>query len=99
MMEAVRGGLTGVTAVAALLFLVKSLAPKGAVGRVAEFTGGLLLLLALLQPLEALTGDWDMELGDLQAQIKERQEELEDYKAAVIAEETAAYRSDIGGTP
>ena len=40
-----------------------------------------------------------MELGDLQAQIKERQEELEDYKAAVIAEETAAYRSDIGGTP
>ena len=98
-MEAVRGWITGVTAVAALLFLVKPLAPKGAVGRVAEFTGGLLLLLALLQPLEALTGDWDMELGDLQAQIKERQEELEDYKAAVIAEETAAYRSDIGGTP
>lgn len=95
MMEAVRGWLTGVTAVAALLFLVRSLSPKGAVGRVAEFTGGLLLLLALLQPLKGLAGQWEMDLPDLRSEITQRQEELENYKTAVIEEETAAYKMDI----
>ena len=95
MMEAVRGWLTGVVAVSVLLYLVRVLAPKGAVGRVAEFTGGLLLLLALLQPLSSLAGDWEAALPDLQREMEQRQAVLETYREAVIEEALDAYQSDI----
>ena len=97
MMEALRGWLTGVVAVSALLFLVRTLCPKNAVGRVAEFTGGLLLLLALLRPLTALEGDWT--LPDLEEEISRRQEELEAHRETVIAEKIEAYKSEQKGQP
>lgn len=93
MIEALRGWLTGVVAVSALLFLVRSLAPKGTVGAVAEFTGGLLLLLALLRPLGDL--GWEVDLSALEEEMAVRQEELEAHRQAVIEAEIEAYRSSM----
>lgn len=50
-MEAVRQWLMGVTACALLVSLLRQLVPKGAVGEVVRFAGGLVLLLAVLKPL------------------------------------------------
>lgn len=93
MMETVRSWLTGVVAVSALLFVVRTLCPKNTVGRAAEFTGGLLLVLALLRPLTALQGEW--KFPDLREEAAVRQQELEEYKESVIAQEIEAYQSNM----
>ena len=97
MMETVRQWLTGIVAVSVLLYIVRQIKPRGAVGRVAEFTGSLVLLGALLQPL----GAWEMEainIGKWQQAVEARQEELaqaqQEALSAVIAEKTAAYILD-----
>lgn len=95
MMEALRQWLTGIVCVSVLLYLVRTLAPKGTVGRVAEFTGGLLLILTLLQPLGRLNGDWEVDLSGLQREMEQRQAELEDHREAVIGEAIEEYRSDM----
>ena len=51
MIGAVGSWLRSVAAVTLLLSVVQILIPEGALRRVAGFTGGLLLLAALLQPL------------------------------------------------
>ena len=99
MIGAVRGWLTGVVAVSLLVFLVRMLLPESAVRRVAEFTGGLLLLSALLYPLKGLAPKLlETDVSHWQQEIGQRQEELEETQAdalsAVIAEKTASYISD-----
>lgn len=98
MITLVREWLTGVVAVTLLLFVIRTLLPEGTVRRIGEFTGGLVLLAALLQPLGGLAladleidlAAWEQEIEQLQGELEEAQtEEL----SAVIAERTAAYIS------
>lgn len=50
MIAAVRGWVTSIAAVAPILTVVQSLVPEGTLRKIAGFTGGLVLLAALLQP-------------------------------------------------
>ena len=62
MMEFLRQWLLGVIACAMLVSVVQQLCPEGGVRKLARFTGGLLLLCAMLRPLTTveLPGvDWD----------------------------------------
>lgn len=98
-MGAVRQWLTGVVAVAVLLYLVRCLVPKSAVRRAADFTGGLVLMAALLQPLADISPRalrQDMERWQREAERQQTQMESDGEKelAAVIARRTEAYISD-----
>lgn len=53
-MDALRKWLLGVIACAMLLSLAEQLCPEGSVKKIARFTGGLLLLLAMLHPLSTV---------------------------------------------
>ena len=97
MMEAVREWLASVAAVSLLLSAVQTLLPAGSVRKIASFTGGLILLAALLQPL--LGADLErLDLEGCRASVAARQAELEaagkSELAELIAERTCAYISD-----
>ena len=77
MMEAVRAWLTSVVLVSLLLSVAQSLIPQGTVRQAASFTGGLILLLALLRPvLEADLDRLELDFSGYQAAVEERQAEL-----------------------
>ena len=95
MIGAVRGWLTSIAAVTLMLTVVQTLVPEGTVRRITGFTGGLLLLAALLQPV--LRTDLErlrLDFSDYRAAIEERAEELDaggkEELAAIIAGRTAA---------
>lgn len=97
MMTALREWLTSIVVVSMLLSVVQTLIPEGGIRRIASFTGGLILLLTLLQPL--LGAELErLDMQDYQAEIEDRQAELEEESQrqlrALIEEETAAYISD-----
>ena len=88
MIGAVREWLAAVVAVSLLLAAVQSLVPEGNLKRIASFTGGLLLLLVLLQPLEDLTGSLAApDFGKYSRTVQDRQAELE--QAAYIWDKAA----------
>ena len=96
MIGAVREWLAAVVAVSLLLAAVQSLVPEGNLKRIASFTGGLLLLLVLLQPLEDLTGSLAApDFGKYSRTVQDRQAELEQAEETLLAEgiasRTAAY--------
>lgn len=102
MMEAVRAWLTSVVLVSVLLSAAQSLIPPGTLRKAAGFTGGLILLLVLLQPV--LGADLDrleVDLSAYQAAVEARQAELTEAQteamAAIIAERTEAYIWDKAG--
>ena len=102
MMEAVRVWLTSVVLVSVLLSAAQSLIPPGTVRKAAGFTGGLILLLVLLQPvLEADLDRLALDFSDYQTAVEERQAELADTQteamASIIAEQTEAYILDKAG--
>ncbi|MCI8809170.1 MAG: stage III sporulation protein AF [Oscillibacter sp.] len=96
MIGAVRTWLTSITAVTLLLSVVQLLVPEGTMRKVASFTGGLLLLAALLQPiLKADITQLHLSLSEYSEAIEDCAEELEtagkEELAGIIAEQTAAY--------
>lgn len=102
-MEWFRSWLLGVMAAALILAMLYALVPKGAIRTIAQFTGGLVLVLVILQPLLQLDpGGWKLQYREYEAQIdeqidayrKDHQEELR----TIIEKETAAYISDKGLT-
>lgn len=99
MMAAVREWLETVVLVTMLLALVESMIPEGAVRRIAGFTGGVILLIALLRPLlsEESTG-LRLDLERYTAALEARQEELAEAGSRAlangIAERTEAYILD-----
>ena len=102
MMEAVRAWLTSLVLVSLLLSVAQSLIPEGTLRRAASFTGGLILLFALLRPV--LGADLDrlaLDFSDYQTAVEERQAELADTQteamASIIAEQTEAYILDKAG--
>lgn len=101
MMESLRTWLSSIVAVTLLLSIAQSLVPEGTLRRVAGFTGGLVLLVALVRPV--LSGglpDLTLETERWTAAIEEEQAALsregEDALAALIAERTASYIWDKG---
>lgn len=101
MMESLRTWLSSIVAVTLLIAMAESLVPEGTMRRVAGFTGGLVLLLALVRPV--LAGglpDLTLETEKWTAAIEEEQATLsrqgEDALAALIAERTASYIWDKG---
>ena len=54
MLELIRGWLVGVTCAAMIAALAQSLTPAGPIRKIGRLTGGLVLLIAVLQPVLAL---------------------------------------------
>ena len=89
--------LRGIVAAAVILRLVRGLRQKGAVGRVAEFAGSLVLLAAILQPLGVMEFP-RLSPAALERSVEKRAEQLQSRwdaeLLAVIEAQTAAYISD-----
>ena len=103
MVAALREWVTSVVLVTLLLSVAQTLIPEGSIRKIAVFTGGLILLAALLQPvLGADLSRLDLELDAYEQTVRERREELETEGkrdlSAIIAETTAAYISDKADT-
>lgn len=99
MIAAVRGWVTSIAAVALILTVVQSLVPEGTLRKIAGFTGGLVLLAALLQPaLRTDLGRLRLDPSGYGEAIGARAEDLaeagKEELAEIIAERTAAYISD-----
>ena len=87
-MSILRTWILTVTAAAIVLATAQALMPEGAVKRVGRLTAGLILVLALLQPLTALDRQEIAGLGmELPAGTEEKQEDL---MGAIIEQELAA---------
>ena len=99
MMALVRQLLLGITGAAILAALAEGAMPEGGVKQVGKLVCGLVLLVAVLQPLGQermledgwLADDWEAEI---QHQTQRLQEEVDDQMRAVIEEELAAYSMD-----
>lgn len=101
-MAAAREWLTAVVVVTLLLSVGQTLIPEGSIRKIANFTGGLILLAALLQPvLRTDLGRLRLDLKDYAGEIQARQAELESEGtkelAELIQEKTEAYISDKAG--
>jgi stage III sporulation protein AF len=98
MMAAARTWLTGLVVVTMLLSVVQLLLPEGTLRRVGSFTGGLVLLAALVQPLlgtklEKLEVDMAAYSGAIEARRAELEQGELTEMAALIEARTAAYIS------
>lgn len=99
MMDSVRGWITSVVMVTMLLSVAQTLIPDGKIRKVFSFSGGLVLMVALLQPiLELKPGMTEFRAEDYEEVLWERQEELRQVAGAeweaIIEQEIAAYISD-----
>lgn len=103
MIGAVREWLTSIVVVTLLLSVAQTLMPQGTIRKIASFTGGLILLAALVRPvLDADLGRLELDLGEYEASISRRRAELDaaekEAMAELIEERTAAYISDKANT-
>lgn len=101
-MEWVRQWLLGVTAAAMLNALAQSMMPKGSVQRIGTLTGGLVLLLAVLQPIGgldagALREAFSPYLRDAELYGKVPETGQASFLKSIIEEECAAYIQDKAG--
>lgn len=99
MMALVRQWLLGITGAAILAALAEGAMPEGGVKQVGKLACGLVLLVAVLQPLSqggAAEAVWlPVDLGgEIQKQTQQLQEEVDIQMRAVIEEELAAYSMD-----
>lgn len=99
MIAALRSWVVSIAAVTMMLTVVQTLVPEGTLRKISGFTGGLLLLSALLQPaLRTDLGRLRLDLSNYREVIEERAGELDaagkEELADIIAGRTAAYISD-----
>lgn len=99
MMALVRGWLLGITGAAILAALAEGAMPEGSVKQVGKLACGLVLLVAVLQPLnqeQGIEGGWlpDNTEEEIQKQTQMLQEEVDVQMRAVIEEELSAYSMD-----
>lgn len=98
-MEQIGTWLVGVTCAAVVVAAAESLTPQGTIKKIGRLTGGLVLLLAMLQPLAGWRGldlgDW---LEDYQSRVEgysgRLEEENQNLMEQIIVEETGAYIVD-----
>ena len=99
MMDVIRTWLLGITCAAMVVALAESLMPKGAVRNIGRLTGGLILLLAIVQPVVSLDEDaladalarYRSELSSYDTALEETNETL---IKGIIAEQSGAYILD-----
>lgn len=100
-MEWFRSWLLSVMSAALILALIYALVPKGTIRTIAQFTGGLILVLVTLQPLLQLDpGSWKLQYREYETQIDEQidtyRQDYQEELRTIIEEETAAYISGKG---
>lgn len=100
-MEWFRTWLLGIMSAALIVSMVYALVPKGTMRSIAQFTGGLVLMIVILHPLLQFDpSSWKLQYQDISAQIDEQiavyKEDHQEELCAIIEEETAAYISDKG---
>ena len=103
MMEALRSWLISVVCTAMVVSVAESIVPPGGLKKIVSLTGGFLILLVLVKPLEDLKTDFlHMEYEEYRQSVTQRQWELETEQRkemqALIERETAAYISDKAKT-
>ena len=99
MVDLIGGWLVGVTCTAMLVALAEGLVPAGAGRKICRLTGGLVLLLAMVQPVlkldgDALTGALTRYRLDLEDQGQTLEEENSQVMQAIIEEQAGAYIQD-----
>lgn len=99
MMESLREWLTSIVAVTMLLGVVQQLTGEGTVRKIASFTGGLVLLAAVLRPLpgldiEALIPDMERYSKMIETEMDALEEENRGELAGLIESRTSAYISE-----
>ena len=99
MIAALREWLTGIVVMTLLLSAVQTLVPDGAVRRAASFTGGLILLLAILQPiLKTDLQRMKLDFSHYEAAVEEARVQLDTTAktelASLIESKTETYISD-----
>ena len=99
MVELIRQWLMGITGAAMLVALADSLTPQGSVRKMGRLIGGLVLLIAVLNPLlrldegaltRALT-EYELDVEAYSAQLEEQNR---DMMKGIIEAQTAAYIQD-----
>ena len=100
-MEWFRSWLLSVMSAALILAMIYTLVPKGTIRTIAQFTGGLVLILVILQPLLQLDpGSWKLQYREYETQIDEQidtyRKDYQEELRTIIEEETAAYISGKG---
>ena len=96
MIEALRSWLTGIVAATVLVSVAESIIPEGSIRKIARFTGGLALLLVILQPLlqiqpEEFSLDFSRWEAEIQSQQADYEAENEKNLRTIIQEKTEAY--------
>ena len=99
MLELIARWVLGVTAAALAVAVADALCPEGSVRAVLRLTGGLVLLLAMVQPVlkldgDALTGALTRYRLDLEDQRQTLEEENSQVMQAIIEEQAGAYIQD-----
>ena len=99
MIVALKGWLTAVLTTAVMLTVAEKLVPEGSLRKIASITGGLILLLVLVQPVTKLqVGQLRLDYGAYADAVRQRQQELQAENTAemaeLIAERTEAYILD-----
>ena len=99
MVDLIGGWLVGVTCTAMLVALAEGLVPAGAGRKICRLTGGLVLLLAMVQPVlkldgDALTGALTRYRLDLEDQRQTLEEENRLLYESIIEAQSAAYIVD-----
>jgi len=99
MMITLKNWLTAILAATLLLTVAEKLVPEGSLRKIASMTGGLILLIVLVQPLTKLQlGRLQIDYDSYSASIEERQAELQAENEAelteLIVERTEAYILD-----
>lgn len=96
MMEGLRAWMLSLITVSMLLSVIQAVTPPGGVKKIASLLGGLILLLAMLQPLTRSRLRWQTSApADMQRSIRLRtealQKEQESKRRTIIEEKTASY--------
>lgn len=99
MIELLRSWLVGITCASMVVALAESLAPAGAVRKVGRLTGGLVILLSILQPamtldltnLSGILAEYRVEAAGYSYILEGENENL---MKTIIAEQTGAYILD-----
>jgi stage III sporulation protein AF len=98
-MEIIKNWLVGITCASMIIALAEGLSPEGNVKRIGKLAGGLLLIIAILQPVLSLnTNALSSALTEYRSQLDGYSSTLEnknkDVVKSIIAEKSAAYIQD-----
>lgn len=99
MLDVIRQWLLGITCAALVLAIAESLTPEGAIRKVGRLTGGLVLLIAMIQPLlsldeDALTRALTEYHFSMDSYSRDLEEENWNLMKDIIEERSSAYIQD-----